>query len=457
MKRTIPDVHGLLVPPQLMRYLLILLAHPEVRHKFVLAKTVAKGRYYTLHFQASPPRYLSDEETYKRYPLLQRILPRGLTIVFVAHQTDLCYCNVVFPTPKFFGDNDVDDDVKVISNTDLQQYASSDQRYIVTEKVNGEMFTFSVIAKDKEEDEGFNKPWLIMMGSKNNKFLFRVYPGFVEDCIDEGIQRKFQSENRLDEYNHHNLNNSEWVYSNLWVEMCIVFAAKLDELPTNRLEMLFTWLCDEELTLCGELESYLHPHLISFPENHQRMVFFAITGHTSTYEILVPNALQNVKLLQTLEEEFSLDVVAHSETNDSLFTIKNAIRYRTECEGVVVLVVKRGKLVDRVKLKTIWYVVHRGFREKLRKIIFRKQPNKHHDDITASYVENILRNTLKGKLAIFSLDMTWKDAYIYDDYIKSVSRYVEDCSRTSMKSLKKLFMYDYPKFMKMGKEYSTSQ
>ena len=208
LKQRFPDMEACNISEAMRDKLSMLLSHPEVKHKWkdthsintscVMGKQL-HHRFHIMNFVVSPTaKFRSDDETYKRYNKLLRILPRGLTIVFdhIAHEGTVRYVNAVYPTPKFFGDNDLKEDVEIITDRELQIYAGTKEAYIVTEKVNGEMFTFTVVYKDATDpNEGVI--WLIAMGSKNNKYIFKLHTDFVEDCVDEGIQVQLKVEGKF--------------------------------------------------------------------------------------------------------------------------------------------------------------------------------------------------------------------------------------------------------------------
>lgn len=446
------------VPEQLQSILGSLMCHPEVKCKWRNG-TPSSSHISLLNVQVMPPRFRSDDECYKKSGKLMKQVPRGLTHVFetsISSQSGgkIRYVNSVFPTPKFFGDNDLEEDVEVISDNELKEYGNSDGM-IVTEKANGEMFTFTVAESYKDArdagDAG-NKNhhlFLLVMGSKNNKFPFVISTDRVKEDIDKGIEEQLDREGKKGEFNEHTLESSVWTNNNLWAEMCWTFARQLSVMGKDLLTTFLHQLLKNNWTLCGEFESYLHPHLMAFPKGHRVVRFFAATSHNGIYECEKTPHMEMLNRLIILRDHYKMNVVDFYSTNDDLLTIKNRTRQQEWKEGVVVLMVKNGIVTERVKLKTMWYVIHRGFREKMRKMLMatKKSNPQTNTNITGRYVEKILMQTLKDKLDIFNIPMDENDPEVtpYVNYIKKVASYLE---RSKPNDVIPLFLYDYPSFIK---------
>ncbi len=84
----------------------------------------------------------------------------------------------------------------------------------------------------------------------------------------------------------------------------------------------------------------------------------------------------------------------------------------------------------------MWYVIHRGFREKLRRIF---SSTKLVQDLVKT-----LTSTLQSKLAIFGLNMGCQEAIEYKKYTSLVVDFIKKEASTDIKSL---FMYNYPEFI----------
>jgi len=418
-------------------------------------ETAATTTIHLLNVQVqSRRRFLPDDESYRRHPFLRHSVPRGLTFIFntdrddaskTASKTALKTLIPVFPTPKFFGDNDMDEDVEVMSDEQLYaHYADVGDSCIVTEKANGEMFTFTVV--DKKSDDKFT----VVMGSKNNKFPFVLK--LADDPVDRmgafvaAVDRLLMGEGKPELTVEH-LESSTFTHANLWVEMCYAFSLQLHAMRNIR-EFL-TELFRDKLTLCGEFESWLHPHLVAFPHQHRKIRFFGATTYDENYSVATCDALDDIARLVKLEAAYRIDLVDIRErmafTPETLVYIKEETRNRRNSEGIVLLILKEGRLVDRVKIKTIWYVVHRGFREKIRKILAAATKNKL--GVAVEQVEMTLRRTLEEKLKIFKMSVDDDDAESYVRHVKQLSRYVAVESKTNVQALFDQFTYDYPRFM----------
>ena len=118
----------------------------------------------------SGKRYLSDDDAYKKNPRLQVLVPRGLCHGFkVDNDGTVHWLGAVYPTSKFFGDNDTEEGVDLVGEEELRAETGNGVgvKFILTEKANGEMFTFTVLDKVKTHDE---YKYIVVCGSKNNKF-----------------------------------------------------------------------------------------------------------------------------------------------------------------------------------------------------------------------------------------------------------------------------------------------
>jgi hypothetical protein len=105
-----------------------------------------------------------------------------------------------------------------------------------------------------------------------------------------------------------------------------------------------------------------------------------------------------------------------------------------------------------IKMKTIWYVVHRGFRENLKRHVTGKADD---HELTLGQIKPGLQKKLRDKLAIFGLK---KDVSGYwQDYLDSLAEYIVDARRRLGKQgLADLFTYDYPKIIAGAEEIMES-
>lgn len=387
-----------------------------------------------------PNRFMSDDECYRNSAKLLKEVPRGLTYMFSKKNGTLRYVNSIFPTPKFFGDNDTEDDVDVMSDSDLQKYSSA-TTYLITEKANGEMFTFTVC----EKLDVFKK-WIVVMGSKNNKFSFPISIEKKPISLDSIIQCiKYELDMQGQEYTTENLRNNQWMYDNVWLEMCLTMMETLKRMGTDNMYSLFDFLYQNRYTMCGEFESYLHPHLVSFPYGHQEIKFFALTRHDGMFQCEISDATEILNQLEYMRDKYGINIVKSyyaQEGCDNIIKIKEDIRKKREFEGIVLLVIKNGKVHDRVKLKTMWYVIHRGFREKIKKVL--KSMDKNYN---FSYSDQFM-TTLRDKLAIFNMTMESPEAKEYIDYAGKLSEYIQgEYKPSTSNNLRLLLRFDYPRFI----------
>lgn len=406
--------------------------------------------YYLIGFSVtSGKRYLSDDEAYKRNPRLQALVPRGLYHGLKADADGTVHwLGAVYPTSKFFGDNDTDEGVDMIGEEELQAETDGGVgvKFILTEKANGEMFTFTVL--DKVASHNGTK-YVVVCGSKNNKFLFelvlegpkKTQPGELGAQIQAYLTPK-ESKEFATSYQK----NKAWTYTRVWLEMADVFLAGLLTSPHA------VWFCnmlfDGKFTACAEFESYLHPHLLAFPDGHQLHRIFALTTYNP--DGTPKNTEDTVRFGQLLalrDQGFGTVEINDTATHDVL-EIRRDVWHRRNSEGVVLLVVRAGQIEKMIKMKTIWYVVHRGFRENLKRHVTGKADDR---ELTLNQIKPGLQKKLRDKLAIFGLK---KDVSGYwQDYLDSLAEYIVDArGRLGKQGLSDLFTYDYPKIIAGAEE-----
>ena len=406
--------------------------------------------------------YKSDDDVYKGDPFIQRSVPRGLCYIFYSQNDTFWYANAVFPTPKFFGDNDTEQDVEVLSNEDLMNSVPKNSSFIITEKANGEMFTFNVIDGDDISN------YVVILGSKNNKFAFSITEDSDVNYIKSQLKQYLEEEEKGkgEELTQENLESAEWTNKNLWVEMTIYFFTKLFSIDKKLLVEYLNFIRDGNWTCCGEFESYLHPHLESFPIGHRMVKFFALTTYDKIMNCVPPEINENLQRL-TILKSFCLDTVLfYPAKTDKLLDIRYDIMELEHKEGVVVLVVSSTdkRVHSMVKLKTIWYVVHRGIREKLRRVIHdkafspatkkwkRKTGAARGEDPTFEQeyaaLHKILMTTVRSKLDIFQIDHNSELGRKYMAYLEKLKRYVLQKGKTDKGELLLEYRYRYPDMIK---------
>ena len=107
-----------------------------------------------------------------------------------------------------------------------------------------------------------------------------------------------------------------------------------------------------------------------------------------------------------------------------------------------------GKIEKMIKMKTIWYVVHRGFRENLKRHILSKKSN---EVITVASIRPGLQKKLREKLAIFGLKKD--ESGYWNDYLDSLAEFIVDSAKKLGKeTLAEIFTYDYPKIIAGAEE-----
>lgn len=440
-------------------------SHSNLKMKWRREVTVlddGNARYYTLNVQIFS-KGRPDDEFYKRFPLFQKIVPRGLTFVFKSKNDDsekLHYVNVVFPTAKFFGDSDDAEEVKVMTNEEMAIIQTGASKYIATEKANGEMFTLTPV----ETDGGTQ--WIIAAGSKNNKFLFAVdtrnaatEEKFMEP-VEDAIERQLETEGGGGNLER-NMSSSMWTNIHVWAEMCMVTFRKLAKIMSpEKMQSFFTDLHSKRETLCGEFLSYLHPHIVSLSHGYKDCIYFATSTYDEeTFYVHHPDALESLTRLNQLASDYGIPVVDSWETTETLEQLRKRIMLEKGTEGVVLLKCDAaGKLQERVKLKTLWYVVHRGFREKLRKFISGANKNERTGanknkrtkigsntaPIDEKRLHAVLMETLKDKLKIFDLNMDCSEATEYREHVARLSARVSRESQRDLLALTDEFLYRYP-------------
>ncbi|PRP88026.1 hypothetical protein PROFUN_04454 [Planoprotostelium fungivorum] len=438
IKKHLPEVQHLRAPVAHVENLDFLFSHRNIKTKWKVVPSDVCDGYHLLSVQVvATKKFLGDDEVYKNEPRLQQLVPRGLCYVLKRDEDPsiLHLAAIVYPTSKFFGDDDQSDGVVVLGDDELQKDVPKGCRMIGTEKANGEMFTVNAVHKG--DDGSFH----VVLGSKNNKFLFPFHP---QKTTKEEIRRMIKS--YLDvtspdnKYPNVDLSTDKrWTYDNVWVEMSEYFLGKMLEISDGS-----TTLCDrlftEKLTACGEFESWLHPHVVELPEGHRSVSFFAFTTYDEGGS---PKSVSGAERLNQLDwvDSTGFQTVTRKEVaaGTDIMQLRRDVWARKNSEGLVLLVLDAasGEIQRMVKMKTIWYVVHRGYRERLRRFVTGRNA-KTTGQARYELMEKELRSVLESKLSIFkaSLDEKWKG---------SVPRLVEAVRKVEKeKRMKEVFSFEYP-------------
>jgi hypothetical protein len=309
-----------------------------------------------------------DDEAYKSDPRLLTLLPRGLCYVFYKDEL----LGLVYPTNKFFGDEDNDDDVNVMDEKTLAHDTAKCQSIIVTEKANGEMFTVTCFKLQQPSDDD---TYLFVLGSKNNKFPVKCDLAKIEHMEDVYTtieyfltpkERQFFQAYRNDELPH----SRKWFTDRMWIEMTLCFFKQFAALDLTNRRSWCQRMSDGALTACGEFETANHPHLIQFPPGHEDICFFALTTHNENGE-----PVKNQLSLGMMDDygfhtvkRYTTTLHDATEQHKDMLALRQEIWRREHSEGVVLHVMStNGELERMIKLKTMWYVGYRGIRERLRR------------------------------------------------------------------------------------------
>lgn len=419
---------------------------PLLRVKFRRApfESPNGGSYLLLSVRVESGGGKSDDEVYKDNQKIQQLVPRGLCYCLKLDRDNrLHWLGNVHPTPKFTGDFDDDDEVTMISTEELER-ASSGSLFIVTEKANGEMFSVSVL---ECFDDG---RYLMVLGSKNNKFAFIFDPMTTEPSEQLRTVGDYQRSFGDNEFPGKYLQNDRrWIMQNMWVEMCLEFFEQLSK--TGHARNFCHHLFENKLTACAEFESYLHQHIEAFPFGHRVFKFFALTGYDSNGNHRVFSAKEWIGHLNWLRGIGMQTVAFHEETSASVQSIRADLLQLEGKEGAVLLVLDPidEHIKTMIKMKSIWYVMHRGLRERTRTILSRlkKGGSKKKDGmnlISLQYVEREFENKIKEKLDMLKLDLEGAQAQHWRQYGKAYAAYLVQHARDDLAAFEERFSYEYP-------------
>lgn len=405
-----------------------------------------------LGFRVQAKNRSPDEVLYRRNPLLQTYVPRGLHYCFEKFGDTIQYIGCVYPTSKFFGDEDCKDDVQMATDEELKHASRLGTEFIVTEKANGEMFTFSVLSKESDNR------YTIVTGGKNSKYIFKVAFGSNGTTLDSIILNiqwyiehgppEFSVEFHRDYENH-----QEWITSVVWIEMTISF---FDMLLKNPKAVEFCeLLLSRKLTACGEFESYLHPHIFPFPHGHQLVRFFAFTSCETDGQPKFMLVNEYLTLMEQVKSMGFSTINIYPACSNSLIDIRNNIRSRVDIEGVVLLVVQENKIIKLIKLKTVYYIIHRGIRESLRSLVMKySHDNDHPKAIEAIVLKKILQK-------IEQLKNTTNEDVLSSEYWQSyamaLGETISDILRTDgSEKLRSIYKFNYPSLIERANKLRES-
>jgi len=414
-------------PAELLRTLSWAMSHPflAVKLRNCAAATVpaaaAMGHVLMVGVTVDPGPRSPDDDVYAVFDDVQRHVPRGLTFPVLwtkqaasdGHAFTL-HPITVHPTPKFTGDEDGDGDgdgggsgggggdVEVMGEEALARQMGGVASFVVTEKANGEMFTITVLAS-LPEGAGGQPLYLVAAGSKHAKYAVWVAADGVPVCND-GTRAtspiawlRATYEAKLPRGGPE-LDN--WFRDQLWAEM-LCFA--LEGLAGDA--RLLPFLLAGGWTACGEFESWLHPHIVPFAPGHRAIKYFALTrraANTCTHEPYT--ATQRLAHLAELAALGAQTVEHHRwEGAPDIVALRRSVWTSSRREGCVVLSLDaEGRVVKMTKLKTMWYVVSRGLRERFKNWKPESAPRTARDaTFTLAAATSQAEAKVREKLAIF--------------------------------------------------------
>ena len=433
------------IPSMQRKHLAYLISHKNVRSKVrhcpneIFTSAGIRADIYIVGFrvQGDKKRRIPDDTVYKNDTELIRKVPRGLTYVLQREGSNIKVLSCSYPTSKFFGDNDADHGaVEIASDDELSKAAGSAVQLVLTEKSNGEMFTFAAVRYAENT-------YVVTIGSKNNKFAFPVTFGqTTQSDVNTMLNTYMKVETPGYSYPPDYTLDKDWTYQNVWLEMCDNFLKLL--IKNKKSAQFCEMLSKDGFTACGEYESWLHPHIVQFSKGHHAFKFFALTRHHEDGSPVIDSSIDRVKLLEAvLELEFDAVRVWESEQSDIL-KLRNDIWHRTNTEGIVALIVRNGNVEAMIKMKTIWYVVHRGIRESLRPWM------KQNQSINEEQLNSKLQKKLREKLAIFKIQNQDPLVSRWQRYIKTLAHIIMEYEQNGQQySLIELYKYKYPSLVAM--------
>lgn len=372
-------------------------------------------------------KYKSDDDIYQNDAILLNTLPRGLHFVFQIKTSKLSLVDTVFPTPKFFGDQDNLDNVEIVSKKQLVEMTTQSDFFYITEKANGEMATINVLRK-------INEFWLLIIGSKNHKVLIQLdIENFTQDHVMHQIQMHTQKSNFATN-----------LFDNLWAEIIICFFKKLENM-INRQKFL-EFCKNGHLTLNGEFESFRHPHLLSFAEGHEKIKLFCITTYNSKFQNIQFDVNEQIGCLDKLTTLYKLDCVRihrNTDKHKSITQIKDEEIQKTECEGVVLWSVTGGKVCKFIKIKTIWYTIWRGIRETIKRTCLNRKTNfDYSNEVDWKKLSEEIGKTIAQKFGYFKIDNASQLKSEYNSRIPNIVLFLKNIN--SRENLKTFIESRYP-------------
>ncbi|CAF0805884.1 unnamed protein product [Adineta ricciae] len=313
----------------------------------ILGPKIVEGELIDARISCRGP----DDKLYDRDAQLRQRLPRGCTLMQcrLKDEAQPRLDFVVFALRKFSGglgdDDDREDDNQAWLRYFLENPRTASQ-IICTKKVNGEACHLSCVALPPD-----NRLMLIA-GSKNVHLCFRSH----SDIAMYG-------------------NDTTYNYAS---SFCHTILDTLARMP-DKGSRLLNFLSLTRYTAVFEILNYAHQHVVDLTylkdtHNSSELKFITFSQVPQDFDAAVTNlcalppdyAIEIARCLHLSTTEYDIIENQSHLLNEYLTSIK----YRQECEGSVLYFLnKDDQVIGLLKKKTIWYVILRAIREKVRPML----------------------------------------------------------------------------------------
>ena len=312
-----------------------------------------------------------DDKLYDRDEQLRQRLPRGCTLLQcrVKGEAQPRLDFALFALRKFSGglgdDDNREDDNQAWLRYFLQHPRTASQ-IICTRKINGEACHLSCVALPPDNR------LILIAGSKNVHLCFRTH----DDIAMYG-------------------NDTTYNYAS---SFCHTILYALEAMP-DKGAMLLNFLSLTRYTAVFEILNYEHQHIVNLSylkekPHRSELKFITFAQVPEDFDKKVTN-------LCALTPDFAIEIARclHLSTTDYeiienqshvLNEYLTSIKYRHECEGSVLYFLNQAdEVIGLLKKKTIWYVILRAIREKIRPML--SQWEKNHKLDVADTIERVSR------------------------------------------------------------------
>ena len=300
-------------------------------------------------------KLLTDDYVYKNYPIIQKNIPRGLTICKILNNNnnnnnddnndemaekekeefhDIC----IYANKKFTGINDHDDDDNDNENENeeeemknkyfIQDVKNNVEKIIFMEKINGDAFHFSC------------------------RYLFDQFYWFV------GSKRNhimISKEKDIDLYTDERHTQAK--------KFAKSFMKMLNEIPKDQINILASLLHYTKVTAVCEVLQPCYQHIVYIDGDFNKIIFLAFSStfnNDNSLAAFPPHIACNVmELLDITPANYK---IIEKEKEKEI----EKIRSKEDSEGMVLYYLnKNNETIGLLKLKTCWYILLRALREKL--------------------------------------------------------------------------------------------